>query len=400
MKKLFTIIIISMIVVTGCGESLQNSGDIALTEKPAMEADEEADIKESEVKLAVEEAEVKEANVSEIAQKYAYSRLEEDEQVIYKEVLKALTNMEVESPVSTIQPEILEKAFLCVMNDYPGLFYVEGYTFTKYTVDGKIEKITFSGTYTMTAQQKVENQLKIDAYVQQCLEGISDTTDEYEIVKYIYEYLAQHTEYDMQAEDNQNICSVFLNGRSVCQGYAKAMQYLLDQTDVFSTLVTGTVKNGTGHAWNLVEIENEYYYTDVTWGDAYYIFEENEYNYEEGTMPQINYDYLCVTTEEIKNTHVISNVVPLPECTSMVANYYVKEGAYFTDLDMDKIEALFAKAYEQNEKMVTLKCANETVYNSLSNELLTNQKIFQYIQGEKKVAYAENASWLSISFWL
>ena len=67
--------------------------------------------------------------------------------------------------------------------------------------------------------------------------------------------------YDLNAENNQNIISVFLEGRTVCQGYACATKYLMDLLDIPCTIVTGTA-NGEPHAWNLIELDGAYYYMD------------------------------------------------------------------------------------------------------------------------------------------
>ena len=48
-------------------------------------------------------------------------------------------------------------------------------------------------------------------------------------------------DYDDAAEDNQNICSVFIGKKSVCAGYSKAMQYLMEKQGLFCTYVTGEV---------------------------------------------------------------------------------------------------------------------------------------------------------------
>ena len=53
---------------------------------------------------------------------------------------------------------------------------------------------------------------------------------------------------------NQNIISVFLNKKTVCQGYANATQYLLTLLGIPAVVVTGTAEGDT-HAWNLVQLD-------------------------------------------------------------------------------------------------------------------------------------------------
>ncbi len=360
-----------------------------------------------------EEAEVKETKTVEERPNllydggvcFAYQNLNEAEQIWYRDIAESLGLMQEEKRLDKAAVEQgldetdIDKIFQCVLTDHPELFYVEGYTYTKYTRGEKIVGIDFAGTFSMDEEQMLVRKAEIEQKAQVLLDGAAGLSDDYAKVKYVYDTLIRITEYDLDAPDNQNIYSVFVNGRSVCQGYAKAVQYLLERMGVECTLVQGIVDTGEGHAWNLVKVNGSYYYLDATWGDASYL--PNEDGSTSAYVPEINYDYLCVTTQQLLRTHILSSCVPMPDCVDEKDNYYVREGALFVSYDKEQMRALFERFLNRGKPDVTVKCADEECYREIMTALIDEQEIFDYLTDENDtIAYTHNEKQLSMTFWV
>jgi transglutaminase-like putative cysteine protease len=336
---------------------------------------------------------------------YAYETLTDSEKIWYQDMQHILGQMLEKVDLSQEGLDVgltendVDKIFQCVLNDHPEYFYVEGYTYTKFTRGDQLVKLELSGDYSMPKEEAMAREVMIDEAAAALLTGIGADASDYEKVKYVYDRIILNTEYDLLAPDNQNIISVFINKRSVCQGYAKAVQYLLNQLGVECTIVMGTVHTGEGHAWNLVNVDGSYYYVDATWGDASYQTESGAAGLD--TAPEINYDYLCVTTNQLLRTHILGGIVPMPQCVAMEANYYVREGVYFTGYNEDQLTLAFQNAKNQGRRDITLKCADLASYLTMEKVLIEQQKIFDYLDSpDGEISYAQNDKQLSMTFWM
>lgn len=99
------------------------------------------------------------------------------------------------------------------------------------------------------------------------------TSSIYDNLKMVHNYLIDNIEYDssVTSSNTYDIYGALVNGRCVCEGYAKAFKYILDGMGIESTLVIGKATNSSGksenHAWNYVKLDGNYYAIDCTWDD-------------------------------------------------------------------------------------------------------------------------------------
>ena len=335
--------------------------------------------------------------------RYALQFMNSAQKLWYEDIEHILGSMAEEGELSAeglkegLTDKDIEHIFYCVCMDHPELFYVTGYSFVTHMIGDKVVGYVFSGSYAYDRETALHKEKEIEWAAKDFLSGLPNggkNAGDYEKIKYVYEKLILETEYSLDAPDNQSIYSALVGKLSVCQGYAKAMQYLLNELGVECTLVQGEVQ-GEPHGWNLVKADGEYYYVDVTWGD-------NSYHPNSGptAAPEI-LDYLLVTSDEMCKERRIEEIVPLPNCTATSDNYFIRENAYFESLDEYRLEMLFMMATAENAWQVSLKCSDVGCFNEIKDFLLNKNKVFDYyLMGEKQISYYQNEELHCLTFWV
>ena len=151
-----------------------------------------------------------------------------------------------------------------VINDHPDLYFVKK-TYSYATSYGKITDL-YMDYYTSSYDDAAFNR-KVEAALACVTDEMSD--DVKAIV--LHDYLAINVEYDYDnllanniPTDSYTAYGALVNGIAVCNGYALAYQYLLNELGIECYMVTSSSMN---HAWNLVKLNGEFYHVDVTWDD-------------------------------------------------------------------------------------------------------------------------------------
>lgn len=304
----------------------------------------------------------------ELAGKYYYLQLGEKERRGYREIVQGVKDQLTEIYVHMEDADKTNELFRYVLKDFPEIFWCEG-TIVSTSYEGAENYTVLKPQYLYDKGTREAMSKEIEEAVNECLAGISPEADDYQKILYVYELIVNTVEYDMEASDNQNIYSVFGKKRSVCAGYSKATQYLLERLGVFCTYVTGSTTGGQSHAWNLVNCNGDYYYVDTTWGDPVF---QAAGGVNISVCDNISYDYMCCDDTELFRTHAPDQDVKLPACTKLDYNYYVVNGMYYTEYDSDTALLNMNEIILQRGNPVVLKFADSNLYNQAREDVFEN----------------------------
>lgn len=335
--------------------------------------------------ISGEPKEVEELRQMEVAQseeghqEYYFKQLTEEEQRVYRELLKGIRAREKEFYLTISDDDSIDRSYHAVLKDHPEIFWVHNREKIYKTTYSDSDYCVFTPGYTYTDSEIDEIQTAMEQSFQEVRALIPEDAGDYEKVRIVYTYVIDHTQYQT-GEDDQSIAGVFWKKSAVCAGYAGAVQYLLERLDIPCIYVDGSTKGSTeGHAWDIVKIGQEYYYVDATNGDQPDFLNGDAAQLEEHKT--IIYDYLCPFPEEYEKTYTPSGELTVPACTAKNLDFYVLNQGYFEDYSWQDIYDYCKMRLDNGAAVVRFKFGGQEAFSEACQELLDDgvvQNVAQY----------------------
>lgn len=155
-------------------------------------------------------------------------------------------------------------------------FQTVGYDFTD-EFDGTTHYVTveeITPTYNNTAKQEKELEAKLE---QVMAELDLDRKTDYEKIEAIYRYVCENVDYSgevlsgdsdplLPPEDMKIYYSAYaalILGETTCQGYSSLIYRMMLMAGIDCRLIAGD-----NHGWNIVKLDDKYYYLDATWDET------------------------------------------------------------------------------------------------------------------------------------
>lgn len=224
-----------------------------------------------------------------------YHMLDEKGQHIYRQIYANANAMnEAFIPIEEVTVPEVKSAITAVYNDHPELFWLNTIFTCKYDRHKICAELVLD--FNMTKEELEKASPDFYNTMNNILSDLENLSPYEKEVK-LHDALIRRIDYDKSADMNQSAYSALVEGKSVCAGYARAYQYLMQKLGIPCYYCTGYA--GQNHAWNIVALDDGYYNVDVTWDDT----------------PGYEYDYFNKTDEEYANTHIRQDLsINLPQC--------------------------------------------------------------------------------------
>ncbi len=185
----------------------------------------------------------------------------EMEEYLYQQMKKCEETINVQK--YNISKDKIGDIVFGVINENPDLYFVK-----------KKFSYSLSGSTVVSVMLTYDDSYDDNAFVdatREALAVVKPEMSDLEKAVVLHDYLAVNCEYDKENLDKGKVPDVsytaygtLVNRISVCEGYALAYKYLLNQAGIECLMVKSEAMN---HAWNLIQLNGKYYQVDVTWDD-------------------------------------------------------------------------------------------------------------------------------------
>jgi|GEM_PF-1960883 len=174
--------------------------------------------------------------------------------------------------------------------------------------------IYYDLTYLTTKEQEAYVDSRVDGIIS---EIVSPDMTSFEKELAIHDYIVKNVEYDTSLKEHSAYAALAY-GKTVCQGYSLLAYKMLEEAGVQARIVEGD--ESMNHAWNMANIDGEWYHCDLTWDDP---------------LPDVKnrttYTYFNLSDDKMSQDH-LWNEAAYPDSMSEKYNY-INEVTYPVTMD-------------------------------------------------------------------
>lgn len=268
-----------------------------------------------------------------VVTRYGREQLTTNQKYLYDAFVQGCANAQesifIDTSSNKVNTDDVETAFMIFYSDYPEYFWITG----GWNATIKNNFITIYPEYSMTGSALSSAKSKFNAKVSELISGVSGS--DYDKAKNLHDKVVNLVKY-VTTPNDQNAYGALVEGKAICNGYARAYQHLMNQVGIPTWYIRGTSVNPVtgetiGHAWNIAKLNGSWYYTDVTWDDQ---------------DTETFYEFFNITSAKLALTHTTDSLYKqyLPNTgSSNDVNYYIKENRYFSSYSRQQLINLLQK---------------------------------------------------------
>lgn len=206
---------------------------------------------------------------------------------IYKYVEESFMAMDEKIDISDykLTPDAFSDVLVYILKSSPWLFFVDSNFVYSTNSSGNIENIY--PQYTMSDEERADAFGFCKGEIEKILFYMPLGMSEFDRVLYLHDYICQNFGYDENYE-SRDMYGMLKNKRGTCQGYAYLFLELAGKVGLECDVA---YSDPMCHIWNIVKIDGEWYYIDLTWddGDDFYRVSHKKFLFSESEAELLGY---------------------------------------------------------------------------------------------------------------
>ena len=225
---------------------------------------------------------------------------------------------------------------------------------------------------------------------------------EYECSVLMNDYLVDTIAYQPQAAHEHNLYGALVERQAVCDGYALAYKYLADGLGMDCMVITGSAyedkagyqqgmsqlqslnaqqikqwDSGYRHAWNAIQIDGHWYYTDVTYNDPVSLDHD-----EQADFSGLKEAFTNLTWQDmmqLRSAEVSLLLAPdLPQENALDANVFYRNGLVIQTENQAR-DWLWMELNDHSSRWVNIKVVDPAVFErmqEIASEVLNEYALY------------------------